>query len=106
MYVPWNKEYIVTKRVVFGWGIIKMRKQLVLVSIIIFIVTFLIMKFFMEGKVSGMVGTNFLIAGVGVSVLLAIFSEKGRVKTIVLSFYSLLIVGFIMMVILYRVAHM
>jgi len=83
-----------------------MRKHLVLVSIIIFIVTILIMKFFMVGKVSGMVGTNFLIAGVGVSVLLAIFSEKGRVKTIVLSLYSLLIVGFIIMAILYSVAHM
>lgn len=52
------------------------------------------MKFFMVGKVSGMVGTNFLIAGIDVSVLLAIISEKGREKTIVLSLYSLLIVGF------------
>lgn len=60
----------------------KMRKNLGLVSIIIFIVTILIMKFFMVGKVSGRVGTNFLLAGVGVSILLAIFSEKGRMKTI------------------------
>ncbi|AVK85179.1 hypothetical protein C3943_17410 [Lysinibacillus sp. B2A1] len=83
-----------------------MRTNLGLVSIIIFIVTILSMKFFMVGKVSGMVGTNFLIAGVGVSILLAIFSEKGRMKTILLSLYSLLIVGFIATGILFGVAHM
>ncbi|MGE7113769.1 hypothetical protein [Lysinibacillus sp. NPDC047702] len=64
------------------------------------------MKFFMVGKVSGMAGTNFLIVGEGVSILLAIFSEKGRMKTIVLSLYSLLIVCFISMAILFGVAHM
>lgn len=75
-----------------------MRKHLGVISIIVFIVTILIMKLFMVGKVSGTIGTNFLMAGVGVSILLAIFSEKGRVKIIVLSIYALLIVGFITMV--------
>lgn len=83
----------------------KMRKHLGVVSIIVFIVTILIMKFFMVGKVSGTIGTNFLMTGVGVSILLAIFSEKGRVKIIVLSLNGLLIVGFIALVIIFRVAH-
>ncbi|MFJ7731657.1 hypothetical protein ACIQXF_07140 [Lysinibacillus sp. NPDC097231] len=45
------------------------------------------------------------MAGVGVSILLAIFSEKGQAKTIVLSIYGLLIVDFITMAILFGVAH-
>lgn len=55
-----------------------MRKYLGLVSIIVFIVTIIIMRFLMAGKVSGATGTRFLMAGVGVSILLVIFNEKGR----------------------------
>lgn len=36
------------------------------------------MRFLMAGKVSGATGTRFLMAGVGVSILLVIFNEKGR----------------------------
>jgi hypothetical protein len=84
----------------------KMRRYLGVVSIFVFIVTILYTEVFLIGKVSGAQGTKLLLIGVGVSILLVIFSEKGRVKTIVLSLYGLLIVGFITIVILYGVSHM
>lgn len=83
-----------------------LRKYLGIVSIIIFISAFLIMQIFLIGKVSGAIGTAFLIIAVGISVLLALFSQKGRLKTTILSLYGVLIVGYITISILFAVAHM
>lgn len=87
------------------FGGVKMRKYLGIISIIIFVMTVLITEVFMTGKVSGGTATKFLLVGVGVSILLVIFSEKGRVKTIVLSLYGLLIAGFITIAILFALSH-
>jgi hypothetical protein len=83
-----------------------MRKYLGVASITIFILTFLIMQFFVVGKVSGATGSAILMFGAGLSIILALFSQKGRMKTIVLSLYGVLIVGFITISILFGVAHM
>lgn len=53
------------------------------------------MQLFLVGNVSGVTGTSIQMVGIGSSILLALFSEQGRLKTIVISLYSLLIVGFI-----------
>ncbi|WP_066299150.1 hypothetical protein [Bacillus sp. FJAT-29937] len=85
---------------------IKLRKYLGIVSIIIFTSAFLIMQIFLIGKVSGAIVTAFLIIAVGISVLLALFSLKGRLKKTILSLYGILIVGYITISILFAVAHM
>jgi hypothetical protein len=78
-----------------------LRKYLGVASIIIFVLTLLIMKWFVEGKVRGDTGSGILMIGVGLSILSVIFCEKGRLKIIVLSFYGVLIVGFITIAILF-----
>lgn len=83
-----------------------MRKHLAVTSVIIFILTILILQFFVVGKVSGATGTNILLVGFGSAVLLAAFSEKRRLKTVVLSLYGLIVFGFIVMTVLFAVAHM
>ena len=72
-----------------------MKKYLGVASISSFIFTFVFMQIFVVGKVSGGAGTAILMFGVGLSILLALFSQKGRAKTILLSLYGVLIVGFI-----------
>ena len=64
------------------------------------------MQLFVVGKVSGAMGSAILLVGVGISILSALFSNKGRLKTIVLSLYGVLIVGFLTISILFGVAHM
>jgi hypothetical protein len=71
-----------------------LRRYLSLASIIIFVLTLLILML-LRGKVTGQVGTNILMVGVGTSVLTAIISKKGGYKTTLLIFYSLLFIGFI-----------
>jgi hypothetical protein len=71
-----------------------MRKYLTIASIIIFVLTFLILKL-LEGKVTGLVGTNILMIGVGTSILAAIISKKGPFKTSLLVIYGFLFIGFI-----------
>lgn len=83
-----------------------MRKHLAVTSVVIFILTILILQFFGVGKVSGATGTNILLFGFGSAVLLAAFSEKGRLKTMVLSLYGFILLAFIILSILFGVAHM
>jgi hypothetical protein len=83
-----------------------MRNYLGVASITIFILTFLSMQIFVIGKVSGATGSAILMFGVGLSIVFALFSQKGRMKTIVLSLYGVLIVGFVTISILFGVAHM
>lgn len=64
------------------------------------------MKFFVIGKVNGATGSAILLVGVGLSILTAVFSEKGKLKTIILSLYGILIVGFVTISILFAVSHM
>lgn len=83
-----------------------MRKHLALISVIVFILTILILQLFVVGKVAGSTGTNILLLGFVSAVLLAAFSEKGSLRTIVLSLYGLLVLGFIIMTVLFAVGHM
>ncbi|MBU9720276.1 MULTISPECIES: hypothetical protein [Bacillaceae] len=83
-----------------------MRKYFGILSIIILILTILIMQFFVAGKVSGPTDMLILMIGVGLAILTALLSEKGRLKTIVLSLYAVLAVVFISVSIIFAVAHM
>ena len=78
----------------------KLKKYLGVASITLFILTFVFIQIFVIGKVSGGAGTAILTIGVGLSIILALFSQKGRLKTIILSLYGLLIGGFIIIAIL------
>ena len=53
------------------------------------------MQLFVNGKLSGKTGTIILCTGVGISILSALLSERGRLKTILLSVYGVLLLGFI-----------
>lgn len=83
-----------------------MRRYLGIVSVIILISTFLVMQFTIVGKVGSPTDIIVLFIGIGLSIVTALFSEKGLLKTILLSLYGILIVGFIIMVIGFAVAHM
>ena len=83
-----------------------MRKHLAIISLIVFILTILILQVFFVDKVSGPIGMNILLIGFGSAVLLAAFSEKRRLKTVMLSLYALIVLAVIIMSILFGVAHM
>lgn len=75
-------------------------------SIILFIFTFLVMEFFIIGNVAGPTDMTILLSGIGAAVLLALFSKKGRLKTILLSLYGILFTGYAAIVILFATSHM
>lgn len=83
-----------------------MRKYLGIVSIITLISTTLVIQFFVAGKVSSPADIIILLTGAGLTIFTALFSEKGQLKTILLSLYGLLIIGFLLISIIFGVAHM
>lgn len=67
-----------------------MRKHLAKASIALLILTFIVLAFG-YGKIRGDIGTAILIIGVGLSLITALISEKGRWKTISISIVSIVI---------------
>ncbi|ALF10815.1 hypothetical protein [Parageobacillus thermoglucosidasius] len=67
-----------------------MRKHLGKVSIALLILTHIVLAFG-YGKIRGGIGTGILIIGVGLSLITALISEKGRWKTISISIVSIVI---------------
>lgn len=73
-----------------------MRKYLGIASFLILIFTFLILQFFFVGKISGQSGTNFLMAGVSLSLICALLSTKGIWRKIAFSSLAILLIIFIL----------
>jgi hypothetical protein len=67
-----------------------LRKHLGKVSFALLILTFIVLAFG-YGKIRGDIGTGILIIGVGLSLITALISEKGRWKTITISIVSIVI---------------
>lgn len=62
------------------------------------------MQLFVNGKLSGKTGTIIICTGIGMSILSALLSKKGRMKTILLSVYCVLILAFITVSILFGIS--
>ncbi|WP_027409364.1 hypothetical protein [Anoxybacteroides tepidamans] len=75
-----------------------MRKHLGKVSIALLILTHIVLAFG-YGKIRGDIGTGILIIGVGLSLITALISEKGRWKTISISIVSIVIGVYVFMII-------
>jgi hypothetical protein len=79
-----------------------LRKHLGKVSFALLILTFIVLAFVYDNsKIRGDIGTGILIIGVGLSLITALISEKGRWKTItiiivsiVIGVYAFLIIAF------------
>jgi hypothetical protein len=75
-----------------------LRKHLGKVSFALLILTFIVLAFG-YGKIRGDIGTAILIIGVGLSLITALISEKGRWKTISISIISIVIGAYAYMII-------
>jgi 4-amino-4-deoxy-L-arabinose transferase-like glycosyltransferase len=82
-----------------------LRKRLGKVSIALLILTFIVFAFGV-GKIRGDIGTAILIIGVGLSLITALISEKGRWKTISISIVSIVIGVYAFLIIGYFFALM